>query len=71
MVEPGDEYYLDMSLWKTVPFNFMLDSNTESMDITLQRTIMEQDLEECNSDVNYSYIGKRQFILYRIKYGYH
>ena len=58
MVEPGDEYYLHIAIWKTVPFTFTMEENTGAMDIAIQRVIVEESLEECNSNANYSFIGR-------------
>ena len=59
MVEPGEEYLLHMSLWKNVPLKFRMDGKTESMDITVTKQIETRDstMNDCNDDVEYSYIG--------------
>ena len=59
MVEPGEEYNLHMSLWKHVPLTFKMDSNTESMDITIKKAVEKRHHGEmnCNSDIEYSYTG--------------
>ena len=60
ITEPGEEYYLHMSLWRDVPFTFKLDANTESFDITVKKVVKRVN-EACNSDENYNYIGSRNF----------
>ena len=57
MVEPGEEYFLHMSLWKNVPLAFTMDGKTESMDITLSKQ-MEKSSDSCVDNVEYDYVGK-------------
>ena len=57
MVEPGEEYFLHMSLWKNVPLAFTMDGKTESMDITLSKQ-MEKSSDSCVDDLKYDYVGK-------------
>ena len=58
MVEPGEEYFLHMSLWQQVPLSFKMDGKTESMDITIIKQREQIVSSTCINDVNYDYIGK-------------
>ena len=60
MVHPGDEYFLHMSLWKTVPFGFKLDGKTEFMDLTMAKEVEKRDssTSDCVDDLEYDFIGK-------------
>ena len=58
MVEPGEEYFLHMSLWQHVPLSFKMDRNTEYMDITIIKQREQIVSSRCINDVNYDYIGK-------------
>ena len=70
LVHPGEEYFLHMSLWKTVPFGFKLDGKTEFMDLTMAKEVEKRDssTSDCVDDLEYDFIGKRlslgrQFII--------
>ena len=60
MVHPGEEYFLHMSLWKTVPFGFKLDGKTEFMDLTMAKEVEKRDssTSDCVDDLEYDFIGK-------------
>ena len=71
MVEPGEEYFLHMSLWKNVPFGYKMDSKTESLDVTLTKQVEKRatkldENEHCIDDESYNFIGK--YILIILKY---
>ena len=57
IAEPGEEYFLHMSLWRDVPFTFKLGKSIESSDLTLKKVVKTKN-ENCNSDEDYDYIGK-------------
>ena len=58
MVHPGDEYFLHLSLWKTVPFGFKLDGKTEFMDLTMAKEVEKKDSNaNCVDDLNYDFVG--------------
>ena len=56
ITEPGEEYFLHMSLWRDVPFTFKLAKSIESSDLTLQKVVKTKE-DNCNSDENYDYIS--------------
>ena len=60
MVHPGEEFFLHMSLWKTVPFGFKLNAKTEFMDLTVEKQveIIDSSTNECVDDMAYDYVGK-------------
>ena len=60
MVHPGEEFFLHMSLWKTVPFGFKLNAKTEFMDLTIEKQveIIDSSTNECVDDMAYDYVGK-------------
>ena len=64
MVEPGNEYYVHMSLWKNVPLTFKMDGNTEFMDVTLRKVVESRDTGNCNSNKDYKYTGNWYFVRY-------
>ena len=58
MVHPGDEYFLHLSLWKTVPFGFKLDGKTEFMDLTMAKQVEKRDSSaDCVDDLEYDFVG--------------
>ena len=57
LVPDGAEYFLHMSLWPNVPFQFTMDDDTESMDIALRKTVTQIDEDVCNSEPDYDFIG--------------
>ena len=56
ITEPGEEYFLHMSLWRDVPFTFKLDKSIESSDLTLKKIVKTKE-DNCNSDETYDYIS--------------
>jgi hypothetical protein len=57
ITEPGEEYFMHMSLWRDVPFTFKLGKSIESSDLTLKKVVKTTE-DDCNSDANYDYISK-------------
>ena len=57
ITEPGEEYFMHMSLWRDVPFTFKLGKSIESSDLTLKKVVKTTE-DDCNSDESYDYIGK-------------
>ena len=60
LVHPGEEFFLHMSLWKTVPFGFKLDGKTEFMDLTMAKQVekIDSSTNDCVDDLDYDYVGK-------------
>ena len=55
IMEPGEEYYFHLGIWRDVPFTFRLDAQTSWSDITLKRVVTIRD-DGCNSNEDYNYI---------------
>ena len=58
IAEPGEEYFMHMSLWRDVPFTFKLGKSHESSDLTLKKVVKTKE-DDCNSDESYDYISKQ------------
>ena len=56
ITEPGEEYFMHMSLWRDVPFTFKFGKSLQSSDLTLKKVVKTKD-GDCNSDENYDYIS--------------
>ena len=61
ITEPGQEFYLHMSVWQEVPFTFKMDSKVESIDIAMKKVVWEKS-KNCEPSDDYDYIGISSFM---------
>ena len=57
ITEPGEEYYVNILVWRVMPFHFKLDSDIEIVDLAVKKVVSHQS-ENCNIKKDYDYIGK-------------
>ena len=56
ITEPGEEYFMHMSLWRDVPFTFKFGKSLQSSDLTLKKVVKTKG-KDCNTEENYDYIS--------------
>ena len=57
ITQPGEEYFLHMSLWRDLPFTLKLEKQIASADVTLKK-VVKKEIENCNSSMAYDYTGQ-------------
>ena len=60
VIEPGEEFYMNMYLWRTIPYSFTLEADVDEIDLTVKKIVTVRDVE-CNSEESYDYIGMTEF----------
>ena len=61
ITEPGQEFYLHMSVWQEIPFTFKMDSKVESIDVAMKKVVWEKS-KNCEPSDDYDYIGITSFM---------
>ena len=60
ITEPGEEYFMHLYLWRTIPFSFKLSAQLQATDVMIKKVETIKDVS-CTDDKDYNYIGIRCF----------